>query len=250
MKTIEKLIKEHAKKTKGIINFNKHTLYVSTFHSTSIEGSTLTENQVIDLLDFGKTAAKKPFNDHLMVKDHFKAMIFAMNLAKQKKILTITQIKQIGALVMTNTGGIVNTALGSYDISEGEFRKSGVFAGKRQFPDAKKVNDLVKNMLNSINLELKKVKTIEEKLKLSFRIHFEFVSIHPFGDGNGRVSRILMNYIQAYFNLPISIVFKNSRLKYIDALEKSRKNESLDVFYNFMFSEYAKFLKMEIKNIS
>jgi hypothetical protein len=58
-----------------------------------------------------------------------------------------------------------------------------------------------------------------------------------------------MNYIQTYFNLPISIVFKSSRLKYIDALEKSRKNENLEIFYSFMFSEYSKFLKKEIKGI-
>lgn len=66
MKEIELLIKEYSTKTKGIVNFEKHTLYVSTFHSTAIEGGTLTENQVIDLLSYGKTAASKPFKDHLM----------------------------------------------------------------------------------------------------------------------------------------------------------------------------------------
>ncbi len=246
MRTIEQLIKEHKNLTKGIVNYDKHAFYVSTFHSTAIEGSTLTEGQVIDLLSYGKTSPKKPFQDHLMVMDHYQAMIYTINLAKNKIPLSIKNIQEIGALVMKNTGSTINTALGTYDISKGEFRKSSVYAGRRQFPDAKKVNQMVSILLLSINKEIQKVKTVEDKLKLAFKIHFEFVSIHPFGDGNGRVSRLLMNYVQQYFNLPTSIVFKNSRIKYIEALEASRKTESLEPFYKFMFSEYSKFLKIEI----
>ncbi|MBI2258153.1 MAG: Fic family protein [Flavobacteriia bacterium] len=249
MENNENLIKEYNKKTKGVINYYKHTLFVSTFHSTSIEGSTLTENQVIDLLDYGKTVANKPFEHHLMVTDHYKAIIYTMNLAKNKTKLSVSELQNISALIMQNTGKIVNTSLGSYDISKGEFRKSGVFAGKRQFPDAKKVPELIKNMLQSFNKELNLVKSIEDKIKLSFKIHFDFVSIHPFGDGNGRVSRLLMNYVQNFFNLPLCVVSKNSRLKYIEALEKTRKTENIDVFYKFMFAEYSKFLKSEIKKI-
>lgn len=147
---------------------------------------------------------------------------------------------------MNNTGTIVNTTLGKYDVSKGEIRKSGVFAGRRQFPDAKKVPDLLKKMIIEFNNQLKEVKTIEDKLRLSFKLHFDIVSIHPFGDGNGRVSRLLMNYVQAYFKLPTSIVFKGSRIKYIESLEQACKNESLELFYKFMFSEHKKFLKKEL----
>lgn len=247
MSALERLIGEYLEKTKGIVNYGKHTMYVSTFHSTSIEGSTLSESQVMDLLSYGKTAPKKPFHDHLMVTDHYNAMLFSLQLAKENKLLTIDNIQEIAALVMRNTGGIVNTVLGNYDIAKGDFRKGGVFAGKRHFPDAKKVPDLLEKMLSEINAEIKKANTIEEKLKLSFKIHFQFVSIHPFGDGNGRVSRLLMNYVQTYFNLPISIVSKSSRIKYIDALESTRNKDDIEIFYKFMFSEYTKFLKKELK---
>ena len=50
--------------------------------------------------------------------------------------------------------------------------------------------------------------TVEEKLQLSFSTHFDLVSIHPFYDGNGRTSRLLMNFIQQYFHLPLAIVYK------------------------------------------
>jgi Fic family protein len=248
--SLEQLIAQYTAKTQGVINYEKHTLYVSTFHSTAIEGSTLTEGQVIDLLSYGKTASGKPFQEHLMVKDHYEALLFTMQLAKKKTPLSLSLIQQIGAKVMQNTGSLVNTILGSYDITKGEFRKGGVFAGQRHFPNAKKVPDLMRNLLINLEKDIENASTIEEQLRLSFRLHFDFVSIHPFGDGNGRVSRLLMNYIQAYFELPISIVFKSSRLSYINALERTRKAENIELFYKFMFTQYTKFLNKELKQFA
>jgi Fic family protein len=96
---------------------------------------------------------------------------------------------------------------------------------------------------------LKKVKTFEEKCNLAFKVHSDFVSIHPFGDGNGRTSRLLMNYIQAWFDLPLSIVFKQDRIKYVEALEGARNNEDITIFYRFMYEQYRKFLKSEISQL-
>jgi hypothetical protein len=56
-----------------------------------------------------------------------------------------------------------------------------------------------------------------------------------------------MNYIQAYFQIPLSLVFKQDKAKYVEALEKSRIQESLDPFYSFMFKQFKKFIKQEIK---
>ncbi|MDR0582590.1 MAG: cell filamentation protein Fic, partial [Prevotellaceae bacterium] len=63
---------------------------------------------------------------------------------------------------------------------------------------------------------------------------------------NGRVSRLLMNYIQALFSLPLSIVFKDDKAAYITALNESRKAENKQPFYDFMLQEYARFLTAEI----
>jgi Fic family protein len=71
----------------------------------------------------------------------------------------------------------------------------------------------------------------------------------PFVDGNGRTSRLLMNYMQSRFGLPLSIVYKQDKMKYFDALESSRKKESMIPFYNFMYGQYEKFLKQEIKEL-
>lgn len=70
---------------------------------------------------------------------------------------------------------------------------------------------------------------------------------HPFYDGNGRTSRLLMHYIQAYYGLPPAIVFKEDKADYYDvALQETRKQENMEIFYTFMFDQYRKHLEQEI----
>lgn len=246
---IETLVAEFQLHSKGMVDFGKYSYYAITHHSTSIEGSTLTESQVANLLEYGKPASNKPFDHHLMVVDHFHALQFVVGEAEKKRKLSSEFIQEISTLVMKNTGGVVNTVLGNYNIAQGEFRMGTVRAGTRTFPDYKKVPDLVDQLCRETNEKLKLVRTFEEKCSLAFQVHFKLVSIHPFGDGNGRTSRLLMNYIQAFWGLPLSIVFQQDRIRYINALEASRAKESEKPFLDFMYSQYSKFLKKEITQL-
>ena len=182
-----------------------------------------------------------------MVLDHNLALNFILKAANLPQPITVEFIQTVGALVKKSTGAIVNTIMGTYDTSKGDLRLSGVRAGNRLFPDYNKVPSLLKSLCQSINEEMQRVTTFVEICNLAFKVHFDFVSIHPFGDGNGRTSRLLMNYIQHRFNLPLSIVYKQDRLKYITALENARSKEDISIFYNFMYDQCAKFLKSEIK---
>ncbi|MCU0446935.1 MAG: Fic family protein [Microscillaceae bacterium] len=249
IKNLENLIEQYKALSQEVVDYTKYTYYAATHHSTALEGSTLSEGQVINLLEYGKTVTDKPFEDHLMVFDHDKAIRFVMEEARKKRAITIDFIKQIATKVVNSTGSIVNTISGTYDISKGEFRLSSVSAGTRTFPDFRKVPSLIQMLCDKVNEKLKSVATIEEKCELAFELHFDFISIHPFGDGNGRTARLLMNYIQAYFDLPLSIVFKKDRIRYINALESARKRDDLSPFLKFMYSQYTKLLKMEIKEL-
>ena len=76
---------------------------------------------------------------------------------------------------------------------------------------------------------------------------FDLVTIHPFYDGNGRTSRLLMNYLQSYFELPMGIVFKEDKAEYFESLQKTRQHEDISIFRRFMYSQYAKYLQQEIE---
>ncbi|MDR2148256.1 MAG: Fic family protein [Tannerella sp.] len=244
---LESLVEEYRRAMQGQVDLQRFTYYAITYHSTAIEGSTLTEGQVYNLLDLDIPAKNKPFTEQQMVIDHQKALIFTLNRARERAPLTEKLIREIAALVMKNTGSIFNTVSGTFDGTRGEYRLLNVFAGARRFPDSAKVPALMKTLVKDINAKLLTVETFVQKCELAFELHYRFVSIHPFADGNGRTSRLLMNYLLTMFDLPIFYVFKNNRISYIQALERARNTDNLTPFYHFMFRQYQKFIEKALK---
>ncbi|MEN2413444.1 Fic family protein [Flavobacterium mesophilum] len=230
-----------------VLHYEKFNLISISHHSTKIEGSTLTELETQILLDDGLTPKGKPVNDTLMVTDHFKALHFIIDKARNKAPITAELIKEINAHVMKSTGGIYSTILGEVDASKGMFRKGNVTAGVSYFPNYDKVERLTNELVKLTNDKMNNNLTVDEKLYLSFDAHFNLVSIHPFYDGNGRTSRLFMNYIQAFYDLPLAIVNSEDKQEYIQALIDTRKEDNIQIFRDFMRSQYETYLLNEIK---
>src|SRR5690606_9652509 len=117
--------------------------------------------------------------------------------------VTVRLIQELNGLIMKNTGDVKEKMLGKVDVAKGEFRKGNVVAGQTYFPNFDKVEQLTGELAASVQDKMSGNLDFEEKLNLSFDAHFDLVSIHPFYDGNGRTSRLVMNYIQAYYDLPL-----------------------------------------------
>lgn len=247
MDDIEQIAAEYkALNLHEIIDYDKFNQYAIVHHSTSIEGSTLTENETRLLLDEGITPKGKPLEHSLMVKDHYNALQFTLDHARQKLSCSVEFIRTVNALVMKSTGQVYNTALGQVDATRGEFRKGNVSAGGHYFINYDKVEKRTTLLADKIQDTIASAKTMHAQLELSFDAHFDFVTIHPFYDGNGRTSRLLMNYIQEYFKLPLAIVHKEDRNEYFTALQSAREKEDLTLFHDFMYGQYKKLLLHEI----
>ena len=204
-----------------VVDYEKFNQFAITHHSTQIEGSTLTEIETRLLLDEQLTPQGNPLLHSLMVQDHYNALVFTLQQEVLKREISILLVQEINANVLKSTGSIYRTLYGDVDSSKGAFRKSNVSAGTRFFVHFEKVERLVQQLCGSMQEKLLNAVTIEEQLLLSFDAHFDLVTIHPFYDGNGRTARLLMNYIQAYFKLPLAIVFKDEKAAYFEALEES-----------------------------
>jgi Fic family protein len=245
--TFEALLdKFHSLNIEDSLNYELMSDILISHHSTAIEGSTLSEEESRLLIIDGLTAKGKPITDHLMVKDHYNALVEIVELSKKKCVINPEFIQKMNANVMKNTGSIINTALGSFDSSKGDWRKVNVHAGTRTFVSYQKVESMVKSLCDELQNQIEKVKTVVEIYDLAFDAHYSLVSIHPFADGNGRTSRLLMNYILTYHKMPLAIVFKEDRLDYINALEESRKQETTAPFRTFMYAQQMKYLQQEI----
>ncbi len=231
-------------------DYNKFNQFAIVHHSNSIEGSTLTKEETYLLLEEHLTPKNKPLEHTLMAIDHLKALQFVVQLAEEKTPLTVEIIKEISALVMKTTGSEISSIAGNFDSSKGDFRKVTVRAGTTTFMDYKKVPERVNELVAYINKTINSSQDFLDINNLAFDAHFQMVSIHPFADGNGRLSRLVMNYIQQYHQMPLSVVYKEDKQDYFDALQETRKNEDISIFRNFMFSQTEKFLTEQIEELT
>jgi Fic family protein len=227
-------------------DFNKFNQFAIVHHSNSIEGSTLTLAETFLLLDKHLTPKNKPLEHTFMAIDHLDALEYVIELAALKKELSVELLKTISAKVMQHTGSTISSIAGDFNSSKGDFRKVTVRAGTSTFMDYKKVPQRVLELINYINKEITKTIHFKDVYNLAFDAHFQLVSIHPFADGNGRISRLLMNYIQAYHNQPLTVVFKEDKLAYYQSLVATREKEDIQIFREFMFSQAAKFFQQKI----
>jgi len=231
------------------INYSTFSMISIVWNSTKIEGCSLNENDTQLLLDKNITAKGKPLSDHLMIKDHFEAFHFIKQEAVSKRKITPAFLKEVAMLVMKNTGGINQTAMGSFDTSKGDFRLAQVYVEKKYFPDFKKVPQLVNELCKKINDKIDYVER-NDIVKLAADTHYNLVNIHPWGDGNGRISRLMMNYIQLYHNESLIKIFMEDRAEYIKALNETEEKSNPEIFREFIASQQLKFFKSEIEKFN
>lgn len=227
------------------VDYEKFCMISIVYHSSKIEGCSLSETDTRVLLENNITAQGKPLTDHLMVKDHYQAFLRIKQDAINKKKLSIDFIQMINALVMNSTGALINTISGNFDTSRGDLRLAQVFVDKKYFPDFTKVPKLLFDLVNNVNDRIDKV-THDDILRLSADLHYNFVNIHPFGDGNGRTARLLMNYIQLFHNEPLIKIFTEDRAEYIDLLNETEEKEDLNIFRDFICRQQIKFYESEL----
>ena len=234
------------------IDYKKFYLYSLITHSTAIEGSTVTEIENQLLFDEGITAKGRSLQEQMMNLDLKAAYEHSMQLAHQHKDFSVEMLKNLSALVMKNTGASYNTAQGSFDASKGDLRLVGVTVGigGRSYMNYQKVPaklEEVCKQLNQRRSELSNLDDIIDKYLFSFDAHYQLVTIHPWVDGNGRMSRLVMNHLQYEFGLvPVKIV-KEDKAEYIQALIDSREQESLEPFREFMMEEHVRNISKEIE---
>jgi Fic family protein len=234
------------------IDYKKFYLYSLITHSTAIEGSTVTEIENQLLFDEGITAKGRSLQEQMMNLDLKAAYEHSMRLAHQHEDFSVEMLKSLSAIVMKNTGASYNTAQGSFDASKGELRLVGVTAGigGRSYMNYQKVPAKLEELCKQLNQrrnELSNLDDIVAKYLLSFDAHYQLVTIHPWVDGNGRMSRLIMNHLQYEFGLiPVKIV-KEDKAEYIQALIDAREQDSLEPFREFMMEEHIKNINKEIE---
>lgn len=233
------------------IDYEKFYLYSIITHSTAIEGSTVTEVEAQLLFDEGITSSKRSIVEQNMNLDLKAAYDYGRMWIKQHEDITVASLINLAAKVMARTGSEYNSLGGIFDASKGELRKLNVTAGSggRSYMHYLKVPQRLETFCQELNARRRALapSDICAIYDLSFWAHFELVTIHPWADGNGRTSRLLMNLLQMEHDVLPTKVLKQDKAEYIQALIDARELDDINIFLDCMANLHISHLQHDIR---
>ena len=246
-----KLLQQH--KELGIssqIDYEKFYLYSIITHSTAIEGSTVTEVEAQLLFDEGITSSKRTMVEQMMNLDLKMAYEYGMLWIRKHEPVTVDWLVLLASKVMARTGCEYHSIGGDFSAAKGEIRKLNVTAGYggKSYMSYQKVPLRLATFCEELNKRRRAVDTADwaSIYELSFWAHYELVTIHPWADGNGRTSRLLMNLLQWEFGVLPTKVLKEDKAEYIQALIDARENEDTGIFIDCMTRLHCQHLQVDI----
>lgn len=190
-----------------------------TYHSNSIEGSTLTEPDTAAILFDNVALPNKSLTEQMEAKNHQTALNYLFDyIAKKEKINEALVLKLHGILM----NGVRTDA--------GVYRNHGVRITRVNLPIANymSVPKLISEVIARIAGKTKDI------IDLSAGIHGKFEQIHPFGDGNGRVGRLLMNAMLLSANFAPAIIRQEQKRLYYTYLYKAQTKDDQSQLEDFI----------------
>lgn len=193
-----------------------------TYNSNAIEGNSLTLKETYLVVNEGLTIKGKPLKDHLEAKNHQEALDYLYDLVEKSKKNTFSEnlIRSLNQIVQQNID----------KEWAGRYRNSAVVTSgaNHRPPEAIVVPNMMREMTEWYS-ENKKMHPVE----LASIIHHKITNIHPFFDGNGRTSRLVMNIVLMQAGFPLVVVAKNDRKRYYATLSMADGGDYVP-FINFI----------------
>lgn len=204
---------------------NRYEAFCSlfTYDSTGIEGNTLTLSETSYLLFQGIVPRTKSLREINETLNHKKALDYVL---KYEGDITTELILELHNLV------VMNALRDELKSQIGKYRTVQVFVGRSIPP---KPTDVPKKMASLLKWYSNNKNKLHP-LVVASHFHVEFEKIHPFVDGNGRVGRLLMNFILHKNHLPMINIPKKMRFKYYSVLQDAQYRERLNPFVQFLIT--------------
>jgi Fic family protein len=209
------------------------------YNSNAIEGNKLSYGETVAFLMEGITAKGKPLKDHLDIRGHNEAILFLMSLVKDARPILEADIRALYEMVLVEPYDIktqTNEGLPTTKrIALGEYKKlpnhvKTATGELHYYASPEETPAKMQELMEWYN-EAANTKQIHPVVVAAL-FHHKFVAIHPFDDGNGRLSRILMNLILMQTGYPPVIVKMDDRQNYYSLLSRADNED------NWPFIEY------------
>jgi Fic family protein len=201
-----------------------------TYDTQRIEGSRLTMKETANLLEKGITPKDRPLEDVKEAEAH-KTLFYDEVLGYKKKAVSLNVILEWHMKLFHET---------KPDIA-GKIRKhqTGISGSKFIPPLPVEVYPLLREFFSWYSRNKDNDK-LYHPVELAALIHLKFVTIHPFGDGNGRISRLMMNFVLNKKGYPMLDIPYSGRSSYYTALERAQVKKADSVFVQWFMRKYVK----------
>ncbi len=240
LKKINNLQMIYSSKYKKISDFlqrkNLRSFGVRFTHNTNkIEGSSLSKGDTRMILEDGVIPANSDVNDVIETKAHMQ--VYEQMISKKEKFsldLILKYHKQLFQLTKPNHAG--------------SFRNGPISIGGSEYtpPTSRfEVDLLFKELMKWVHTMKKEYNPVF----LAAIFHLRFVSIHPFEDGNGRITRLLTNYILFWEDFPLFDLDAKYRKTYYNALERSNLRENEMWFISWFFPRYVTYIENTMNSL-
>lgn len=197
-----------------------------TYDTQRIEGSTLTLRDTAMLLEEGRTPTNKPVGDVKEAEAH-RDLFFEMLRLRSNLTLGIVSEWHKKLFIQTKP-----------EIA-GKIRRSevGIVGSRHKPPRPEALGYFLTSFFNWYKgKQSKRLNTVER----AALVHVKFVSIHPFGDGNGRISRVMMNHTLSRSDYPMLNIDYKDRRSYYNALERAQTKGDDMIFVQWFIRRYLK----------
>ncbi|SDF99059.1 Fic family protein [Chitinophaga filiformis] len=196
------------------------------YNSNHLEGNTLTYGETELLLIFDRTTGNHELREYEEMKGHDVAYELIKELAADnERPLTETTIKNLHSLLL------VRPFWKEAITSDGQYTRREIKVGNyKEYPNSVRLpNGEIFHYASPEETPIKMgelmmwLREEEEKnelhpVVLAAMLHYNFVRIHPFDDGNGRLSRLLMNYVLFKHHLPPVVIKSANKKEYLQVL--------------------------------
>lgn len=194
-----------------------------TYDTNRIEGSTLTLRDTADLLERGITPSARPFSDVKETEAHKNAFYEMLNY---KKDLSFNAVLYFHKKLFEGTKSDIAGFIRSHQVA---------IAGSGFMPPfPAEIYPLLMEFFSWYD----KNKNTTHPVQLAALVHLKLVTIHPFADGNGRISRLMMNFVLYKYGYPMLNIPYERRTGYYNSLERSQTKQDDNKFLQWFFKQY------------
>lgn len=235
---LKQAVEKHGKLSTDVLNKINYKFRLEwNYTSNNMEGNSLTKQETRSVMVGNITVEGKPIKDVLEMKWHDEVISDIIKMGKGELNISEARIKQIHKGIMHEEDPEKKKQIGVWKKDP-----NYLFNYKNErfdFVAPADVPEKMHQLINWLNAEKEKIhKSAKDALhpvELAFRFHLDYITIHPFYDGNGRTVRILTNLILISYGYPPIYVKENEKGPYYQYLADIQGyGGSPDFFYDFM----------------